>query len=376
MAPPRLGLLVLAARRLGSTGGPSATGRACFHATRGSENSSAPPPPPPPPQQQQQQKHEPPLQPPTVGKLSGDELWMAGVAGRCKVWAARSYPALKGREKEISEAVRREFDATLARRLGGGDGGPAPAASPDDAPAAAASPSPSPPASASSSLLPELARSSPRARVQLRQACLAAATQRVFARELGGSPEADEEAARAVAEAMGSLHAPFFLGALQATSWFRRVLLRQRPFDQACQTLEKLGRDMSGAASVERLPPARGAGDGERSDDDDDEDDKGREEGGGDRGNKENNDHKGPPVQGEHATLRVTSCGVADLLRAEGVAELLAPSFCCGHARSWFGAYEGQGVRASLDASLMRSRQPAGGGCCRLRVYTQQQQKQ
>jgi len=297
--------------------------------------------------------------------LSGDELWMAGVAGRCKVWATRAYPALKGREKEIAEIVRREFEATLARRLGGGGGdggGPAPAPDLADADADADAPS-APPDPASR--LAELARSSPRARAQLRQACLAAATQRVFSRELGGGPEAEREAARAVAEAMGGLHAPFFLAALQTTAWLRRVLLRQPAFDQACQTLDRLGRDLSGAATVGRLPPARGAGRG------------GSDGGGGGGGTDDkagaSDDGKTAAAGGQggggqhHATLEVSACGVADLLRAEGVADLLAPSFCCGHAATWFDAYATQGVGASLDGSLMW---PDGGGCCRLRVYS------
>jgi hypothetical protein len=296
------------------------------------------------------------LQPPTVGKMSGEELWMAGVAGRVKVWAARSYPALKGRDKEIAETVRREFEATLARRLAPGSGG-----SSADADAAATPPASS--SSPSASSLPDLAQSSPRARAQLRQACLAAATQRVFARELGGGADAEREAAAAVAEAMGSIHAPFFLGALKATTWFKRAILRRDAFDQACETLDRLGRDMSGAAAVERLPPHRGPGDGDSDGDSDGEE--GAE--GGPKSNK------------QHATLRVSSCGVAELLRAEGVAELLAPSFCCAHARWWFDAYASQGVGASLDRSLMMMPSGGGGGeggggvgsgGCRLRIFT------
>ena len=80
--------------------GAAAAPRAYLHTSSsvGSDNSSA-------------------IKPPTVGKLSGDELWMAGVAGRVKVWAARAHPTLKGREQEIAEAVRREYEATLVRRL-------------------------------------------------------------------------------------------------------------------------------------------------------------------------------------------------------------------------------------------------------------------
>jgi hypothetical protein len=282
-----------------------------------------------------------------VGKLSSDELWMAGVAGRVKIWAARAYPNLKGREKEIAEAVRREYEATLVRRL-------SPVASADAKDAADADNASADTADESAlSHLPELAQSSDRARAQLRQACLAAATQRVFARELGGTPAAERDAAAAVAEAMGSLHAPFLVGALKATSWMRRLVLRQSVFDQACQTLEKLGRDLEGAAAVERLPPVHGEGSGAESDEDDDE-----------RAGKA---RAGKHEKQRHATLRVSSCGVAELLRAEGVAEHLASTFCCGHARTWFDAYSSQGVGAALDASIAR-----GDARCRLRVFTKE----
>lgn len=325
-----MSLLLAAARRAEAAVWPAAThAAAAFHSSAAA--SAANPPPPPP------------IQPPTVGKLSSDELWMAGVAGRVKIWAARAYPNLKGREKEIAEAVRREYEATLVRRLSPVADARAGADNAENADAATES--------ESLSHLPELAQSSDRARAQLRQACLAAATQRVFARELGGTPAAERDAAAAVAEAMGSLHAPFLVGALKATSWMRRLVLRQSVFDQACQTLEKLGRDLEGAAAVERLPPVHGEGSGAESDEDDDE-----------RAGKAAG---GKHEKQQHATLRVSSCGVAELLRAEGVAEHLAPTFCCGHARTWFDAYSSQGVGAALDASIAR-----GDGRCRLRVCT------
>lgn len=320
---------------------PLSAAAAAVH-TSSARAAANPSPPPPLPQPQA----------PTVGKLSGDELWMAGVAGRVKVWAARAYPALKGREKEIAEAVRREYEATLVRRL-------SPVADAAAAAAAAANNDADDETQSSSThglaQLPGLAQSSPRARAQLRQACLAAATQHVFARELGGTDAAERDAAAAVAEALGSLHAPFLVGALRATSWVRRLVLRQSPFDQACQTLDKVGRDLEGASAVERLPPVHGEGSGAESDEDDDE----RERAGGTAGGEKT------PGQQQHATLRVSACGVAELLRAEGVAEHLAPSFCCGHARTWFDAYEAQGVGAALDASVAR-----GDGRCRLRVFT------
>lgn len=41
-----------------------------------------------------------------AGKLSQEELWMAGLPGKLRIWGARARPELKGREAEVVDEVR------------------------------------------------------------------------------------------------------------------------------------------------------------------------------------------------------------------------------------------------------------------------------
>ncbi|GBF94446.1 hypothetical protein Rsub_07260 [Raphidocelis subcapitata] len=158
-------------------------------------------------QQQQQQQGAPPLSKAFVaGKLSQEELWMAGLPGKLKVWSARQRPELKGREGEVVDEVRSEFLRLMT-------------------------------AHATGRLL------SHQTRRQLKLACLAAATHSVLMRETGGDAAAVEEH---IAQSMGSLYAPFLLGSLKAVSWFKRALFNESAYKLALGTLHDIARDMEG----------------------------------------------------------------------------------------------------------------------------------
>lgn len=62
------------------------------------------------------------------------------------------------------------------------------------------------------------------------------------------------------------------------------------------------------------------------------------------------------------AALTVDSCLYAEVLKSEGVPQLLK-SFCCQHYMSWLQTYSSQGVASHLEACIAK-----GDGCCRISV--------
>lgn len=158
----------------------------------GADNSSA--------SSQQPQQQQPLSQAFVAGRLSQEELWLAGLPHKIKFWAAGARPHLKGRESEVVEAVRSDYYDLMARHAAG-------------------------------------RALSHQARRQLKIACLAAATYRALLRETGGDAAAADEH---VAQSMGSLYAPFLRGALKGLSWVKRLLLAQKPYALALGTLRDI----------------------------------------------------------------------------------------------------------------------------------------
>lgn len=62
------------------------------------------------------------------------------------------------------------------------------------------------------------------------------------------------------------------------------------------------------------------------------------------------------------AALTVDSCLYAEVLKSEGMPQLLK-SFCCQHNMSWLQTYSSQGVASHLEACIAK-----GDGCCRITV--------
>lgn len=62
------------------------------------------------------------------------------------------------------------------------------------------------------------------------------------------------------------------------------------------------------------------------------------------------------------ASLTVDSCLYAEVLKGEGVPQLLK-TFCCQHNMSWLDTYSSQGVNSRLEACIAK-----GDGCCRITV--------
>jgi len=62
------------------------------------------------------------------------------------------------------------------------------------------------------------------------------------------------------------------------------------------------------------------------------------------------------------AALTVDSCLYAEVLKGEGVPQLLK-AFCCQHNMSWLNTYSKSGVESRLEACIAK-----GDGCCRITV--------
>ncbi len=45
-----------------------------------------------------------------------------------------------------------------------------------------------------------------------------------------------------IEQSMGSIYAPFLMGSLKLSSWFRRLLLGKQPIDMAVQTLKDISK--------------------------------------------------------------------------------------------------------------------------------------
>jgi len=203
--------------------------------------------------QQEQAAGAPPLSKSFVaGKLSQEELWLAGLPGRVKIWAARTQPHLKVRVGGGGGGGR-AFTATAItlnhKRIV--PGGTLPISL---APAALLLSQQQPIDQGRESEVVEEVRTgflelmqrhargrilSHQARRQLKLACLSAATYDVLMRETGGDATAVDDHIRM---SMGSLYAPFLKGSLKAVAWVKRTLFNEPPYKLALGTLKDIAQ--------------------------------------------------------------------------------------------------------------------------------------
>uniref|UniRef100_A0A383W1Q0 Uncharacterized protein n=1 Tax=Tetradesmus obliquus TaxID=3088 RepID=A0A383W1Q0_TETOB len=297
-----------------------------------------------PEQQQQQQRGATPTEEAKnlskaflTSVLDAEDLWLKGVAGQLKMWAATKKVPLEEKQQEaVVEKCREAYLAMLQRN-------------------------------ASGRVL------SHRARSHLKQACLAAATHKVLLEE---APHAEALVDEFIYFSMGGVYSGFMAGGLKISSWAKRLLLRESSISQAVDTLHTIARDMEGACHCSVQPLAAGDSDEDELQQQQQQATGGQQQGDQQQQQQQQQQAEDPEAAAEKeagqlhmqpqwqagAALTVDSCMIAEVLQAEGVPQLLR-HFCCQHNMRWLDAYKEQGVKSKLEACIAK-----GDTCCRMSV--------
>eukprot|EP00877_Chromochloris_zofingiensis_P000323 jgi/Chrzof1/10291/Cz04g36050.t1 len=142
-----------------------------------------------------------------VGTLSQEELWVAAVHAKTKIWANKEHPELKDKADEFAAQVRQHYKALFEQYC------------------------------------KKYTNLTPQAESQLKLVCLAIATYRVLMPHLRDEAQLDAH----LMETLGGLFTPFFMGSMKVSNWFRVAVLRQSPVTLATGTLENICQDMASA---------------------------------------------------------------------------------------------------------------------------------